>query len=87
MAELTIRLEIDPTTRKKTLVVDYHSDADALPFEHEEEHERLLEALIGKGIIGAGEAVDVRVERTAQGAAAPERREEEQQPESLEESN
>ena len=40
MAELTLRLTIDPVTGKKTVVADYHSEEDALPHEHEEEHRR-----------------------------------------------
>ena len=49
MAELTLKLVIDPHTGKKTLVADYHSDEDALPNEHEEEHRRL----VGKVLEGA----------------------------------
>ena len=45
MAELRIRLEVDPKTGKKQLVIDYASDSDALPVEHEEEHRRLVEKL------------------------------------------
>ena len=30
MPELTLKLTIDPETGKKTLVADYHGDADAL---------------------------------------------------------
>ncbi len=46
MAELTLKLTVDPATGKKTLVADYHSDADALPMEHEENHRRLVRQVI-----------------------------------------
>ncbi len=69
MAELTLKLTIDPVTGKKTVVVDYHSDSDALPNEHEEEHRRLVGELVegapleaGAGLLvdrDSGEAPDV----------------------------
>jgi hypothetical protein len=46
MPELTLKLTVDPVTGKKTLVADYHSDADALPNEHEEEHHNLVRKLV-----------------------------------------
>ena len=61
--ELTIRLEIDPETRKKSLIIGYESDSDALPMEHEDEHRRLLDSLVERGIIADGEITSVRVER------------------------
>ena len=38
MAEMTIRLQIDPATGKKNIIVSLHSDQDALPHEHEQQH-------------------------------------------------
>ena len=40
MAEMTIRLQIDPVTNKKNIIVSLSADADALPHEHEEQHRR-----------------------------------------------
>jgi hypothetical protein len=40
MPTLILRLEIDPSTKKKNVWVKYESDSDALPMEHEEEHKR-----------------------------------------------
>jgi hypothetical protein len=45
VAELTLRLVVDPATGRREIVVDYRSDPDALPEEHEEAHRRLAEAL------------------------------------------
>ena len=36
MAEMTIRLECDPVTGKKDIIVSLRSDEDALPQEHEQ---------------------------------------------------
>ena len=70
MPELTIRLEVDPTTRRRTIVVSYRSDPDALASEHEEAHRALVEKLLAKGVISTDEAATLRVERVAPEVAA-----------------
>lgn len=55
MAELILRLQIDPSTGKKNLIVDYGSDEDALPMEHEEDHRRLVDRLIEGGALKAAD--------------------------------
>ena len=45
MAEMTIRLVVDPVSGKRSVVIGYHSDSDALPIEHEEEHRALVKKL------------------------------------------
>jgi hypothetical protein len=67
MAELVLRLRVDPATGRRELVIDYTSDADALPFEHEEAHRRLAERVVDGGL--ARGALDVA--RAAQPAAEP----------------
>jgi hypothetical protein len=52
MAELILRLRVDPATGRRTIVIDYASDADALPMEHEEEHRRLAEKVVEGGLSG-----------------------------------
>lgn len=66
MASAHIRLEVDPVTRKRTIVIKYESDSDALPHEHEEAHRELVEKLFGKGVIKDGD--DIKVERETTGA-------------------
>ncbi len=66
MAELTIRLEVDPATGKKNVILEYASDADALPMEHEDEHRQLVDRLIEGGIVKAGELGRVVVERASE---------------------
>ena len=70
MAELNIRLQIDPETGKKNLIIEYESDADMLPIEHEEEHRRLVNALVEGGVIKAEELGKVVVERQSGEQAA-----------------
>lgn len=63
MANVTLRLEVDPRTRRRSVVVSYASDPDALPLEHEEEHRALVEKLLEGGLISAEEAGRVVVQR------------------------
>lgn len=67
MATLTLRLEIDPHTRKKNVWVKYESDGDALPIEHEEAHRKLVEALLAGGKVKPDELGEIIVEREGQG--------------------
>ena len=74
MASLTLRLRVDPATGKKDVIIDYESDADALPMEHEEEHRRLVEQAHRRGALRgraswAGWSSSAR--RPARKAAAP----------------
>lgn len=54
MAELTLRLVVDPETGKKDLWIDYHSDADATPDEHEEDHRALVRRILDASGIPSG---------------------------------
>ena len=70
MAELVIQLQVDPTTRRKNIVVSYRSDADALPMEHEEEHRRLVNALVEGGVVKAEELGKIEIKRESAQAVA-----------------
>lgn len=63
MAEMTIKLRIDPNTGKKDIIISLSSDADLLPHEHEEQHRKLVEKLIEGGVVKAGELGQIIVER------------------------
>jgi hypothetical protein len=75
MAEMTIRLRCDPVTGKKDIVISLRSDADALPHEHEQQHQALVEQLIQGGVLKASELGQVVVEREEKESepAVPER--------------
>lgn len=71
MATLTLRLETDPNTKKKNVWVKYDSDSDALPLEHEEQHKKLLQALLAGGTVKEDELGTITIEREGQGDAKP----------------
>ncbi len=70
MAKVTIRLTVDPTTKKKNIVISYEDDGSALPIEHEEEHRRIVDKLIEGGAIKAGELGKIVIEREQEKAPA-----------------
>jgi hypothetical protein len=73
MPSARIRLDIDPQTGKRTIVVAYESDSDALPHEHEEEHRALLKKLFEGGLAKEGDTILVEREgEKAAPAVAPE---------------
>lgn len=63
MAEMTIRLRVNPETLKKDILVDLRSDSDSLPHEHEQQHRQLVDKLIEGGLISADEVGNVIIER------------------------
>jgi hypothetical protein len=63
MAQMIISLRCDPVTGKKDIVIKLHSDPDALPIEHEQQHRALVDKLIEGGIVRASEVGKVVVER------------------------
>jgi hypothetical protein len=82
MAEMTIRLQCDPATGKKNIIVSLKSDEDTLPLEHEQQHRALVEKLLERGLLNASEVGQIVVEREEEArtpapvvekAAAPER--------------
>jgi hypothetical protein len=72
MATLILRLETDPVTKKKNVWVKYESDADALPAEHEEAHQKLVEALLAGGKVKPDELGTIHIERPGERAPATE---------------
>lgn len=70
MADLTLRLRVDPVTGRREIVIDYLSDSDALPMEHEEQHRELAEKVIEGGLRG-NKKVEVSREQDGQATEAP----------------
>lgn len=64
--ELTLRLRVDPATGKREVVVDYTSDSDALPIEHEDEHRQLAGRVV-EGGLNSGKVVVTREEEAPAG--------------------
>ena len=48
MAEINLRLVYNKNTSKHDIYIDYESDVDALPFEHEQEHKEIVQSIIQK---------------------------------------
>jgi hypothetical protein len=71
MAEVTIRLRRDPETGKHDILIDYDSDADALPHEHEQMHRAAVEKIIGKLGDQAGKIIVEREDEKAPAAPQP----------------
>jgi len=69
MPSARIRLDIDPQTRKRTIVITYESDSDALPHEHEEAHRALVKKLFDGGLAKDGDAIHVEREGETTGPA------------------
>jgi hypothetical protein len=61
VAEMTVRLRINPETGKKGILVDLHSDIDSLPHEHEQQHRNLVTKLIHNGLIKATEVGEILI--------------------------
>lgn len=83
MAEVTIRLIVDPKTRKKNVVISYASDDDALPIEHEDAHREVVDKLIEGGALKAAEVGKIIVEREGDEGAAELEQEEQGERESI----
>jgi len=72
MADLTLRLRVDPSTGRREIVIDYISDSDALPMEHEEHHRSLAEKVVHGGLKNGKVEVSREQEATAVEAPAAE---------------
>jgi hypothetical protein len=63
LAELTIKLVYNLNTGKQDVFVDFVSEDDALPIEHEKDHRKIIENLLGQGILKPNELGEVKVTR------------------------
>jgi hypothetical protein len=79
MAELILRLRVDPATGRKTVVVQYETDSDALPIEHEQEHKALVDKLIAAGALAEADRGNIVIERLPEKPAGQSAQEEPQQ--------
>ena len=63
MAEVKIRLVSNPKTGKRDIYIDYESEDDALPFEHEQDYADIVERLLGQGILDPSDLGQVKIGR------------------------
>ena len=72
MAEVTIRMILDPDTGKRQIIIAMKSDEDAMPHEHEQSHRAVVDKLLEKGLVKAqdiGQIIVTRDEPEKQPAA------------------
>jgi hypothetical protein len=63
MAQMTIHYNADPATGWRGIVVALRPDDDTPAHEHERQHRRLVESLIGRAPLPADDGGNVTVER------------------------
>ena len=63
MPRVNIKLCWNPQTRRRDITIDYVSDADALPIEHETDHKAIINKLIEGGLVVANEIGAIKIER------------------------
>lgn len=63
MGQIKISFVYDPKTGKRDLMVDYESDPDRLPAEHERDHRRIVERLVGRETVQEGGTERIRPEQ------------------------
>ena len=63
MGEIQIRFRMNMETGKKDILIEYDGAEDAMRHEHEREHRRIVETLVGKGVLREDEVGDVKVQR------------------------
>jgi hypothetical protein len=67
MGEINIRFRMNMKTGKKDIYIDFESDEDAMRHEHEREHKKIIERLVGAGLLEDSEVGEVIVERQQPG--------------------
>jgi hypothetical protein len=65
MAEITIRFRHNRVTGRRELVIHLESDSDIMQHEHEGDHRRLVENLIGQKLSDDTDVIVQRVEKTS----------------------
>ncbi len=75
MGQIEIRFRMNMGTGKKDIFIEFESDEDAMRHEHERDHKKIVEQLIGQGLIEAEEVGEIQVERARPGQPVDQPRE------------
>ena len=59
MPEAVLTLRLNPSTGERTLIINYESDSDAMPFEHEDEHRAFVEQLLGRPLETVADRLEI----------------------------
>ena len=63
MADITIRMIYNKETGKNDIVIEYESDDDVLWKEHEQEHEKIVEKVLGQKLKEMKNIGEITIER------------------------
>ncbi len=76
-AEIKIHLRYNVESGKKDIIIEYDSEDDALPYEHEARHKEIVEQLLGHGVLAVDEVGQITVARLDKGESEPPKEESE----------
>ena len=63
MAEIKVSLSYNKDTGKKDIRIDYESEPDALPWEHETRHKELVKKILGEDAFDSDKFGEIIVNR------------------------
>lgn len=84
MGQITIKLKFNKETGKKDILIEYESEEDATGWEHEKRHKRIVEDLVGKGLLEdeeLGQVIRVKPGQAAETGTSQAQQEEQPQTE------
>jgi len=63
MSNIKIHVRINHETGLRDIIIEYESDADSLPIEHEQRHMEIVHELVDSGVVKAEELGEIGVTR------------------------
>ena len=63
MSNVKIHIKINHETGLRDITIEYESDADSLPIEHEQRHMEIVHELVETGVLKAEDVGEISVDR------------------------
>ena len=63
MADIKIHVKLNFETGRRDIIIEYESEKDALPIEHEQRHQEIVRHLVDTGVLKEEEVGEIIVER------------------------
>ena len=63
MSNIKIHIKINHETGLRDITIEYESDADSLPIEHEQRHMEIVHELVYSGVLNAEDVGEISVTR------------------------
>ena len=63
MSNIKIHIKINHETGLRDITIEYESDADSLPIEHEQRHMQIVHELVDSGVLKAEDVGEISVTR------------------------